>query len=90
VLDLIERDVVPGGTRSNEGYLAQFTEFMPEVDPRIRVALVDAQTSGGLLIAVSPERADELVSALKTRGVRVTARIGTLEAGAAGTIVVEP
>jgi selenide,water dikinase len=90
VLDLIERDVVPGGTRSNEGYLAQFTEFMPEVDPRIRVALVDAQTSGGLLIAVSPERADELVSALKARRVRVTARIGTLEAGAAGTIVVDP
>ncbi len=90
VLDLIEAGVVPGGTRSNEGFLAQFTEFATEIDAATRVALVDAQTSGGLVIAVPPERADELSAALRARGVRVAAQIGTLEAGPVGTIVVEP
>jgi selenide,water dikinase len=90
VLDLIARDAVPGGTRSNEGYLAQFTTFADAVDPRVRVALVDAQTSGGLVIAVPPDQRDALVSALDANGVRVAACIGRLEAGAAGTIVVEP
>ncbi len=90
VLGLIEEDVVPGGTRSNEGYLAQFTQFDDAVDSTIRLALVDAQTSGGLLIAVPPERSEALIAALHGRGVRVAASIGRLEAGTAGMIVVEP
>ncbi len=90
VQELIERDVVPGGTRSNEGFLAQFTEFDPGVDTATRVALVDAQTSGGLVIAVAPDRAEVLAAALHARGARVAANIGQLELGPAGTIVVEP
>jgi selenide,water dikinase len=88
-LDLIEQDVVPGGTRSNEGFLAPFTRWDDAVDPRLRLALVDAQTSGGLLIAVPPDRASELRDALRSAGVRWTASVGELEAGAAGTIRVE-
>jgi selenide,water dikinase len=90
VLDLIEQDVVPGGTRSNEGYLAQFTQWDEAVDPRLQVALVDAQTSGGLLIAVRPDRAGQLADSLRSAGVRWTATIGELEAGPPGTICVEP
>lgn len=39
--------------------------------------LADAQTSGGLLMAVSPDRADALVEALKKRGTRAAHIIGT-------------
>jgi selenide,water dikinase len=86
VIELIEQDVVPGGTRSNEGFLQQYTEWDDAVDPWLRVALVDAQTSGGLLIAVAPDRAAQLCDALQAAGVRWTATIGELEAGPAGTI----
>jgi len=39
--------------------------------------VADAQTSGGLLIACPPERADALAAALQERGTSATARIGT-------------
>ena len=60
VLELIRADVVPGGTKDNMKAHAEFTTFDSGVDAALRVALSDAQTSGGLLIAVPPERADAL------------------------------
>jgi selenide,water dikinase len=90
VIDLIAQDVVPGGTRANEGFLEPFIRWEDAVNPQLRLALVDAQTSGGLLIAVAPDRAIQLVDALRAAGVRWTAKIGELEAGPAGTMHVEP
>jgi selenide,water dikinase len=53
-----------------------------------RVLLCDAQTSGGLLLAVPPERADALIAALKKERTPAAARIGRVTAGAPGTIAV--
>ena len=61
--------------------------FEASVGPARRVALCDAQTSGGLLIAVEAERRDALLQALarhKTAGVD----IGELRRGEPGTIEV--
>jgi selenide,water dikinase len=88
VLDLIEQDVVPGGTRTNEAFLQPFTTWDVAVDQRLRVALVDSQTSGGLLIAVPRDRAVALGEAL-TRTGQAWATIGALEAGPPGMIHVE-
>ncbi|MBV9104372.1 MAG: selenide, water dikinase SelD, partial [Candidatus Eremiobacteraeota bacterium] len=52
VLDLIAVDVMPGGTKKNAREHAAFTEFGRGVPEGMRLALSDAQTSGGLLIAV--------------------------------------
>jgi len=60
VLDLIRADVVPGGTKDNLKAHAAFTTFDDGVDAALRVALSDAQTSGGLLIAVPADRAKAL------------------------------
>ena len=60
VLELIRADVVPGGTKDNARAHAAFTTFAPSVDDALRIALSDAQTSGGLLIAVPPDRAETL------------------------------
>ena len=60
VLDLIRSDVVPGGTKDNMKAHAEFTTYDDGVDAALRVALSDAQTSGGLLIAVPAERAEAL------------------------------
>jgi len=40
--------------------------------------LCDAQTSGGLLIAVAPEESDRLIQALKEKGALAAHRIGKI------------
>jgi selenide,water dikinase len=77
------------GTHANLRFLRERTEFGPGVDEATQLLLCDAQTSGGLLIAVAPERAPALLAALRARGTPAAALIGALEAGAAGTLVVE-
>jgi selenide,water dikinase len=75
--DLARQDVVPGGTRRNLAAVAPavgWSERLSEVD---QLVLADAQTSGGLLIAVAPEAAEPLLGDLAARGVRGSARIGT-------------
>jgi len=50
------------------------------------VLLHDAQTSGGLLLAVPVERVDALLTALKKEGTPAAARIGRVTSGSAGAI----
>jgi selenophosphate synthase len=50
-------------------------------DQNLFKVLADAQTSGGLLIAVDPERADELVADLLEAGCLSAAIVGGLAAG---------
>jgi selenide,water dikinase len=80
VIDLIERGLVPGGTRHNAQTHAAFTEFAAAVDEALRVALSDAQTSGGLLISVSADRLERLSEELRARQVS-GAVIGEVRAG---------
>jgi selenide,water dikinase len=70
---------VAGGSRRNATYAARFTDWSPSVAGERRVLLTDAMTSGGLLIAVQPERSPE------APGVR----IGSLVDGEPGRIEVE-
>jgi len=65
VLDLIRRDVVPSGTKNNVRTHARFTTFADDVGDAVRVALSDAQTSGGLLLSIAPDRVERLCAALR-------------------------
>ncbi len=85
--DFAGRGVVPGGTRRNLDAAARFSRFAPGLDEATALLLADAQTSGGLLVAVAPEAADALVSALRRHGTPAAARIGEIVA-TAGTIEV--
>lgn len=78
--------IAPGGTLANQRFLGDFVRFDPRVDRAMQLLLCDAQTSGGLLIAVAPEKADALIAALRARGTPAAAAIGALVRGAAGTI----
>ena len=64
VLDLIAQGVAPGGTLHNARTHAAFTTFAPSVPDVMRIGLSDAQTSGGLLVAIPPDRLDEFTRAL--------------------------
>jgi selenide, water dikinase len=58
---------VPGGTKRNLEDLAGFVDWGP-TDELTRLLLVDAQTSGGLLIAVPAEKVEGMVREMRAAG----------------------
>jgi selenide,water dikinase len=58
--DFARQNVVPGGTRRNLASVEPFMDWSERLDEVQRLVLADAQTSGGLLIAVEPSAAEEL------------------------------
>ena len=85
---LAAQGAVPGGTTRNRESVSDAVTYAPRIGEAQRVLLADAQTSGGLLIAVRPERADALVAALRAERTPAAAVIGRVTAGAAGAIAV--
>lgn len=67
---------VAGGTARNLEWLKDKVRWATSIDEVKQILLADAQTSGGLLIAVAPGRAQALEGALRARGVETVARIG--------------
>lgn len=55
VADAIARGDVPGGTNDNAAQHRTFASFSRSVPESTRIALSDAQTSGGLLVCLPPE-----------------------------------
>ncbi|BAS29056.1 selenophosphate synthase [Limnochorda pilosa] len=88
VEDLARRGFIAGGTRANQQYLRDKLAFGPRVDGFLRLVLVDAMTSGGLLLAVRPERTQGLLTALRERGVEEARVIGRIVAEAPVPITV--
>ncbi len=88
VLPLLEQGVAPGGTHRNVEALSQHLDWGAGVGELDKLLLCDAQTSGGLLISVSPERLKELQHALSERGCFFAAAIGVVEEGTPGAITV--
>jgi selenide,water dikinase len=86
VLELIDADVVPGGTRHNARTHADFTDFVADVPGAVRLGLSDAQTSGGLLVSIAPESAASLVDELHRRDT-IAAVIGEVCAGTGIAVV---
>ncbi len=76
--EYIEAGAVPGGTHSNYQYVKEQVSWQESVLHSDKLLLCDAQTSGGLLIAVSAEKADQLVAALEGSGNYAAARIGKI------------
>jgi selenide,water dikinase len=65
VRDLLAAGIAPRGTRTNAQLHASFTEFAEDVDADTRLILSDAQTSGGLLIAVPAVNLNALCDTLR-------------------------
>jgi selenide,water dikinase len=87
---LAEDGLVPGGSKRNLDYVAAATRFDEGVSAIDRLILADAQTSGGLLLAVPAESEAQLVSELESRGTLARAVIGEVVAGEPGSIQVVP
>ncbi len=74
---------VPGGTRKNLAAAEAFTTWAADLAEADRLVIADAQTSGGLLIAVPPAGAARLIARLRELGTPAAAVLGevTAEAG---------
>jgi selenide,water dikinase len=57
--------LVPAGTYNNREFRECMVDFAPSVDRLVQDILFDPQTSGGLLICLDRENADELLEKLK-------------------------
>lgn len=89
VLALAAQGVVPDGSRRNLEALAGQLHWDRAIDEAQRLVLGDAQTSGGLLIALPAAAAPSLLAALARRGI-TGALVGSMAAGVAGHISIHP
>lgn len=76
VIELIDKDSIPGGAFSNMHYFGKWVDFDTSVAKALRVTLFDPQTSGGLLISVPGSKAGELLEEMKANSVEWAEVIG--------------
>jgi selenide,water dikinase len=68
-VDAAREGFLPGGLKNNRDFIGDCVSFAESVPQEYRDLLFDPQTSGGLLIAISSESADEAIAALDRCGV---------------------
>jgi selenide, water dikinase len=83
--NLASRGIVPGGTQRNLEAADRVT-WADDLTPADRLLCVDAQTSGGLLLAVPPEHETALLDALHREATPAASPIGRITKGEPGTI----
>lgn len=88
-VQLAEKDYAPGGSEKNLQHVEGCVQWSERVGAGVRLVLADAQTAGGLLLALPLKEAEQLVVRLAEAGIAEAAIIGELTEGAPGTIVVE-
>ncbi len=88
VLELAAAGHVPGGTKRNARDVEEDVEFGDAVGPLHRILLADAQTSGGLLMAVPDERLDALLEHIEGRTPTASV-VGQIVEGPPGRIRVD-
>ncbi len=87
---LAQDGIAPGGSRRNLESLRDAVVWENGISREARMVLADAQTSGGLLMAVAPDKAERLMDALVDVGVEGAAIIGEVVEDPQGGIRVAP
>jgi selenide, water dikinase len=86
---LAEMGMVPGGLYRNRDFRKGMVEFESGVSTFHNDILFDPQTSGGLLIAVPPDRAARMLNDLHSAGVAGAVIIGEVISEPKGKIIVK-
>jgi selenide, water dikinase len=75
---LIDEGCIPGAAFRNLAYAEKDTMFQQDLDYNLKMAAFDAQTSGGLLISVQKNSAEDLLSDLHAKGLTSSSIIGSV------------
>ena len=78
VIDFAKMGLIPEGMYANREFRSSMIEFAGKVADWMLDILYDPQTSGGLLISVSPDVADIMLTKLQQAGCKETAIVGTV------------
>lgn len=81
--------LVPGGAKRNLAYLKPFLEWEEGITEIDLDLLTDPQTSGGLLIAVSPQKVEKLLQSLSQWGVSAGQVIGEVKETPSSKIMIK-
>lgn len=79
--------LVPGGAHKNREFREHMVRFSSSISRVFQDILFDPQTSGGLLISVKADHADDLLHALRSAGIHAAA-IGRVVSDPEGLILV--
>ena len=63
--ELVAAGMLTGADRTNREYVGEDVEISPTIDPNLLKLFYDPQTAGGLLLAVSTDRAEALLQELQ-------------------------
>ena len=73
--------MIPGGTKNNLEFVSGILDCNPEVPEMVKILLADAQTSGGLLVALPEEQSAEAIKELVAAGISRASVIGKIITG---------
>lgn len=76
VEEFAKMELCPAGLHRNKEFYSQMVEFTTQVPEHVQDILFDPQTSGGLLISLAPEAAQQLLDRLHELGVPDATIIG--------------
>lgn len=82
-LELAGMGMIPAGSFANKGFCSRAVDAAPGLDPLLLDLMFDAQTSGGLLLAVPEARVDQARAALLAAG-DLAAHVGRILPAADG------
>lgn len=85
--DFAAKKMFSGAYKQNQGLLEGLVELPANFDPVMHGILYDSETSGGLLISVSAQRANALLADIKARGISDAVEVGYVEAKTDATLL---
>jgi len=88
-LEYAAMGLVPAGAYRNRDFRLFMVDFASSVERVLQDVLFDPQTSGGLLICVAPEKAEDLLKDLRAKGIQEAAIVGEVIAEPKERIIVE-
>jgi len=88
-IEYAQMGLVPGGTHRNREFRSDMVGMDGELPDYMQDILFDPQTSGGLLISVSAEKADSLLGRLHKAGMVEAAVVGEVLEQPSARIIVE-
>jgi len=81
--------LLPAGSFANRRFCAKHLQAAPDIDPLLVDLFSDAQTNGGLLLAIPPDQARALLECLQSHGIHPVL-IGEVTGEGQGRIRLEP